>query len=418
MKVVRSFIISIHFFIFSLALSSFSLWAGGAEHSAEENNHQEIMEKGPQGGRLLKDGDIALELLMFERGMPPHFRAYLYKGGKSISPEKARLTIQLLRFNDKKEAITFIPVESFLQSEQVIQEPHSFDVTVQLSLQETHFTWHYSSYEGRVKMVPEILKAADIQIATAQPQIIQTHLKVVGKIVPNRDTLTPIYARYAGIIKLMTKNLGDEVTKGEVLVTIESNESLQNYTITAPMSGTLVQKYATNGESVQNSKPIYEVANLATVWADFTLYRKEAPLVKQGMEVTVTGDEGKPKSISSISYIAPLGIEDSQTTLARAILPNAPRIWLPGMYVNAAITIKEKEALVAVVLSAVQYMNGKEVVFVQQGDYFEATPVVLGAKDDQWVEVLSGLDAGQHYVSKNSFFLKAELGKEGASHEH
>lgn len=55
---------------------------------------------------------------------------------------------------------------------------------------------------------------------------------------------------------------------------------------------------------------------------------------------------------------------------------------------------------------------------MRQGDYFEATPVILGEKDEQWVEVVSGLDVGQPYVSKNSFFMKAELGKEGASHEH
>lgn len=133
----------------------------------------------------------------------------------------------------------------------MIREPHSFDVTVQLELNGTRYNWRYSSYEGRVKIVSGILKAADIQIATAQSQTIKTQLKVVGKIVPNRDTLTPIYARYSGIIKSMTKNLGDEVTKGDVLVTIESNESLQNYSITAPMTGTIVQKYATNGELAQ-----------------------------------------------------------------------------------------------------------------------------------------------------------------------
>lgn len=418
MKLLKSFIPPIPLLILLFGLSSFSLWASGDTHAVEENNHQDTMEKGPQGGRLLKEGNITLELLIFERGMPPHFRAYLYKNGELISPDNAHLTVQLLRFNDKKETITFIPVEHFLQSKQVIREPHSFDVMVQLGLNGTRYNWRYSSYEGRVKIVSEILKAADIQIATAQSQTIKTQLKVVGKIVPNRDTLTPIYARYSGIIKSMTKNLGDEVTKGEVLVTIESNESLQNYSITAPMTGTVVQKYATNGELAQNTKPIYEVANLATVWADFTLYRKETPLVKQGMEVTVTGDEGQPKSTSTISYIAPLGIEDSQTTLARAVLSNEPRVWLPGMYVNAAITIKEKKVPVAVLLSAIQRMEKQEVVFVQQGDYFETTPVTLGEKDDQWVEVVSGLDAGQRYVSKNSFFMKAELGKEGASHEH
>lgn len=276
---------------------------------------------------------------------------------------------------------------------------------------------HNESKEDQIKMTEKFLKAADIQIDTASSHTIKVPLKVVGKIVLNRDTLSPIYARYSGIIKKMTKNLGDEVNKGELLATIESNESLQDYTIHAPITGTIVQKYATTGEMVQNTKPIYEIANLNKVWADFTLYRKEAPLVKQGMKVTVTGDEGTPKSISTISYIAPLGIEDSQTILARTVLANDNRVWLPGMYVNALITISEKKVPVAVLLSSIQNIEGKEVIFVQHGDYFKANPVILGDKNREWVEVISGLRAGQHYVSKNSFLMKAELGKESASHE-
>ncbi|APF04214.1 TPA: efflux RND transporter periplasmic adaptor subunit [Legionella pneumophila] len=418
MRLLKSAFSIIPLIVLLLGFNCSSLWAGEESHATEEAGHQEMIAKGPKGGRLLKDSDIALELLIFERAMPPHFRAFLYKNGAIIAPQTARLTVQLTRFNGKKETITFNRIEDFLQSNQVIQEPHSFDVNIQLEFQGKQYQWHYSTYEGRVKIVAGILKSADIQVATAQSQTIKTQLKVVGKIVPNRDTLAPIYARYSGLIKSMTKNLGEEVTKGEILATIESNESLQNYNIISPMTGTIVQKYATNGELAQNTKPIYEVANLATVWADFTLYRKDAPLVKQGMEVIVTGDEGKPTSMSTISYIAPLGIEDSQTTLARAVLSNTNRIWLPGMYVNGSIVIKEKTAPVAVLISAIQRLNDSDVVFVQQGDYFEATPVVLGQKDDQWVEVVSGLDAGQRYVSKNSFFMKAELGKEGASHEH
>ncbi|HHF7368321.1 TPA: efflux RND transporter periplasmic adaptor subunit [Legionella bozemanae] len=384
----------------------------------QQSESQEEFEKGPQGGRLFKKDNIALELLLFERGMPPHFRAYLYQEGKKISPNSSQLTAELTRFNGKKEVITFSPVENFLQSNQVIKEPHSFDVSLQLRVSDKSYNWQYNTYEGRLKLVPAILQAANIQTEKAESQTIKTQLKVVGKIAPNRDTMAPIYARYAGIIKLMNKNLGDEVIKGDLLATIESNESLQNYNINAPITGTIVQKYATNGELAQNNKPIYDVANLTNVWADFTLYRKETPLVKKGMTIDVIGDEGKPKTTSYISYIAPLGIEDSQTTLARAVLPNEQRLWIPGMYVNGYIIIKEKTVPVAVLLTALQRMGDQDVVFVQQGDYFEATPVELGQRDKQWVEVLSGLDAGQHYVTKNSFYLKAELGKEGASHEH
>ncbi|WP_058388270.1 efflux RND transporter periplasmic adaptor subunit, partial [Legionella cherrii] len=330
MRALKSVFSTISLIIFLLGLNCFSLWASEESSVTEKEGHLEEIAKGPQGGRLFKESSIALELLIFERAMPPHFRAFLYKDGALITPEAAQLTVQLTRFNGKKEEITFKHIEDFLQSNQIVQEPHSFDVSIQLAFEGKQYQWHYATYEGRIKIVPDILKSADIQVATAQSQTIKTQLKVVGKIVPNRDTLAPIYARYSGIIKSLTKNLGEEVTKGEVLAIIESNESLQNYTITAPITGTIIQKYATNGELAQNTKPIYEVANLATVWADFTLYRKEAPLVKQGMEVIVTGDGGTPESTATISYIAPLGIEDSQTTLARAVLSNDNHIWLPG----------------------------------------------------------------------------------------
>ncbi len=388
-----------------------------ANESSTGDKAEEVVEKGPHGGRLLKQEDISLELLLFSQGMPPHFRAYFYQNEKQVLPADTKLTIELTRFNQNKDVITFSPNDGFLQSNQAIPEPHSFDVAVKLTLAGKTHQWNYPSYEGRVKLLPSTLTAADIQTETVQEQTIKTQLKVVGKIVPNRDTMAPIYPRYAGIIKTINKNLGDEVTKGEPLVTIESNESLQNYTINAPITGTIVQKYATNGEMAQGTKPIYDVANLNDVWADFTLYRKEAPLVRKGMTVRVTGDEGKPDATSTISYIAPLGIEDSQTILARAVLSNTPRVWLPGMYVNGEIIIKEKTAPVAVRLSAIQRMGEQEVVFVQKGDFFEATPVTLGQQDNQWAEVLSGLNAGQKYVTKNSFFIKAELGKEGASHE-
>lgn len=394
----------------------FSLWA--TAKSSEESDHHLEVARGPHGGRLFKHDQWTLELTIYERGMPPHFRAYLYDQGKPVNPSNAILKVELKRFSGTVDKITFLTVDDFLQSEQVINEPHSFDAMVILKNQGKAYTWKFDSYEGRVKIAPAILKAAGIETDVVKGVTLEKQLKVVGKIMPNRNASAPIYPRYSGIIKALTKNLGDEVIKGEILVTIESNESLQNYNIVAPISGTVVQKYATTGELAKGDKPIYEIASLADVWADLTLYRKEAPLVKQGMKVVVIGDEGKPQTVSTINYISPLGIEDSQTTLARVVLPNAERNWMPGMYVNASITIGEKQIPVAVPHSAIQRLADSDVVFVQQGDFFEATPVEIGEQDDNWIEVLSGLDPGQRYVSKNSFFLKAEIGKEGASHDH
>lgn len=136
------------------------------------------------------------------------------------------------------------------------------------------------------------------------------------------------------------------------------------------------------------------------------------------MKVIVSSDGGMPRMMSTISYISPLGIEDSQTVLARAVLANPDRKWLPGMYVNAQITISTHQAAVAVPLKALQRWHHQSVVFVKRGNQFEATPVKLGHKNNQWVEILDGLEPGDEYVVKNSFFLKADLDKSGLGHEH
>jgi cobalt-zinc-cadmium efflux system membrane fusion protein len=380
--------------------------------------NQEISVKGPHGGRLLIKDDMSVEVTMFERGMPPHFRVFLYKDNKLLVSKNANLTIQLQRFSGKTEDITFIPIEDFLQSVQVIKEPHSFDVKVSLQYQDNKISWDYPSYEGRVTIPPKLAAAAGIKVKVAGAKRLEKKITIMGKITPNWDTLTPVYPRYPGIIKTMAKNLGESVKKDETLVFIERNTSLKNYSILSPVDGTIIRKHVDPGELAKGDKPIYEIANLDTVWADINLYRKITSLVKKGMKVIVTGDEGKPTSNSTISYISPLGVEDSQTVLARAIISNKNQEWFPGMFIDASIILGEMQSKVAVPRSALQHWRDWNVVFVKKGNQYEAAIVELGEQDENWVEILSGLEPGQAYVAENSFFIKADIEKSGASHDH
>ena len=69
-------------------------------------------------------------------------------------------------------------------------------------------------------------------------------------------------------------------------------------------------------------------------------------------------------------------------------------------------------------LSALQTMNGEEVVFVRVGEAYQAQPVEVGQRDGQRVEILSGLNEGDQVVVEESYLIKADIEKEGASHEH
>jgi cobalt-zinc-cadmium efflux system membrane fusion protein len=88
------------------------------------------------------------------------------------------------------------------------------------------------------------------------------------------------------------------------------------------------------------------------------------------------------------------------------------------MFVTAELVTEEIEVPVAVTADAIQTLNDHSVVFGRYGEYFEARPLKLGRSDGRMIEVLGGLAAGAQYAAGNSFAVKAELGKTGASHDH
>jgi cobalt-zinc-cadmium efflux system membrane fusion protein len=112
-----------------------------------------------------------------------------------------------------------------------------------------------------------------------------------------------------------------------------------------------------------------------------------------------------------ITYIAPFGSENTQSMLARAVVQNPDGLLRPGLFVTGELVVEEIEVPVAVLPGAIQSINEKTVVFVAEGAVFEAREVELGTSDGNYAQVLSGLNAGDHYVARNSFLLKAELGK-------
>lgn len=119
-----------------------------------------------------------------------------------------------------------------------------------------------------------------------------------------------------------------------------------------------------------------------------------------------------------MTYISTLIGGQTRTATARVELDNADNKWRPGMFVNVELIAEEITVPVAVSMNAIQTFRDWSVVFGRYDQFFEVRPLELGRSDGDNVEVLSGLTAGEVYASGNSFALKAELGKAGASHDH
>lgn len=271
--------------------------------------------------------------------------------------------------------------------------------------------------EGRTEIDMDAAKVAGIKISTAGSQKIQDVLTLTGRIMLNRNTTAEVRARFSGVVQSVKVNWGDAVKKGQPLATVEANESLKNYTITAPTDGVVLTRN-TNIGNVAGDDALFTIADLSEVWAEFHVFPRDLGKVKEGQQVRVHTLENGKEIEAPITLILPTADPLSQTVIAVVSIPNTNNQWRPGMTVEGDVHITEKQVALAVTEEAIQRMENKTVVFVKEGNAYEMRPVKLGKSDGKYIEVREGLKAGEQYVSQGSFIVKADIGKAAAKHEH
>lgn len=371
---------------------------------------------GPNGGRLLRDGDFTLELAIFETGVPPEFHAWATAGGSPLDPRDVELAVELARLGGEVDRIGFTPQGDFLRGDREVREPHSFDVTVVARHAGTEHRFEYESYEGRTTIAADVASAAGIGTATAGPGTIRDELVLYGTIAPDATRVRAVHARFPGVIRTVRRYVGDAVREGEALATIESNESLQTYAVTAPIAGIVTARHAAAGEQT-DAEALFEIADFSSVWAELDVFARDRPRLAPELPVAISADTGAAAT-GSIGYLAPLGNRASQSVVARVVLDNADGRWTPGQFVEGRVTVGTAPVELAVPLSALQRFRSFDVVFAQVGDTYEVRMLELGRRDASMVEVLGGLAPGTAYVTENSYLIKADIEKSGASHDH
>lgn len=276
---------------------------------------------------------------------------------------------------------------------------------------------HGEHEEGKTEIASDAAKNAGVKTEKAASAKIGNVIPLTGRIVINQNTQAHVRARFPGIVRSVKVNLGETVEKGQVLAVIESNESLKDYNVTAPIKGVILERNTNLGD-VANGEPLFTIADLSNVWAKFHVFPKDADMVKSGQSVRVhTLDEGKTGA-AKIDMLFPTADALSQTLVAIAPLANEKGLWRPGMTVEGDVAVSEKQVNLAVRASALQTMENQTVVFVKDGNSYEQMPVQTGMSDGEYIEIKSGLKAGQEYVSEGSFIIKADILKAGAEHVH
>jgi len=276
---------------------------------------------------------------------------------------------------------------------------------------------HAEEVEADSTVIPQDIAAkSGIKSEAAGKAVIRETISLTGRITLNQNTTAQVKARFPSIVRAVKKGQGELVKVDDTLAIIESNESLQAYPVKSPIDGVVLARNTNIGD-VASDTPLFTIADISNVWAEFHVFPRDIDMIKSGQSVKVTSFEGHHTGEAPITVVLPIAEASSQTVVARVVLPNAEGLWHSGMTVRGDVAVGETEVPVAVKTPSIQRMEGKTVIFIQKGDRYNMRSVKTGASDKDWTQITEGLESGEIYVSENSFMIKADIGKAGAEHE-
>lgn len=193
--------------------------------------------------------------------------------------------------------------------------------------------------------------------------------------------------------------------------------NLAQFSVRAPITGRITQRNLSLGQRVTQDGSLFVISDTNKLVALLSAASSQAASLQEGQVVVVEQVNGDVSGEGVVSVVMPQLNTVSRTLPVQVVLKSHSG-WQAGQYVKARVVKRHKKVAVAVVREAVQEGPDGPVVFIKEGNEFDQQSVVLGMQDAHYIEVLEGVSAGQQYVGKNSFLLKADLGKAEAEHEH
>lgn len=197
-----------------------------------------------------------------------------------------------------------------------------------------------------------------------------------------------------------------------------------NSYLTAPISGMIVSRNVTLGETVSagdaSARALFTIVDDSEVWADIAVYKQDISSIRVGAVVLLKTDSGEILAQSTVAFVLPVIDETSRTATARVIIKNPNGKFRPGQFVTAEISAGPSTSVIRVPESAVQLVRDKAAIFVPVDGGYAVRAVLIGEKSGGFVEIQAGLSVGETFVSGGAFTLKAQLEKAdfGDGHGH
>lgn len=180
--------------------------------------------------------------------------------------------------------------------------------------------------------------------------------------------------------------------------------------VTAPFSGTVVEKAVVLGEYTQAYQALFSIADLSSLWIQANLYERDLGRVGVGSPASVSVAAFPDRKFAGkVTYVSSTLDRETRTAKARIEVANPDGLLKPGMFATIAVATPATETVLQVPETAVVLLQGQSTVFVSAENGFEPRPVETGARRSEKIVVTSGLEPGDEVVMAGAYALKARL---------
>ena len=196
-------------------------------------------------------------------------------------------------------------------------------------------------------------------------------------------------------------------------------------TLRAPVTGTVTERLVNAGAGIETGKPLFTIANLATVWVIANVPEAQVSRLRVGTSARITAAAFDGARTARVTYLNPQLNEETRTAQVRLELANAGERLKAGMFVEVEFQTGAADASanteLAVPEAAIQRIGERAVVFIaeeNEAGHFKVREVELGGESNGYRTITGGLKAGERVVTKGSFTLKAQLQRGELEDEH
>ena len=200
------------------------------------------------------------------------------------------------------------------------------------------------------------------------------------------------------------------LTLDDIDKVIQTGQPSAMFYVTAPASGQITEQHVTVGTTVEKSDILFSILDTGIVWAQGEVHEDTLALIQDkwriGSEVRIHVN-AYPETIytGKISGISDVVEPEEQTVHFWAEIENPDHQLKPGMFADQTIILDKGVDVLSVPLEAVIEDRGSRFVFVAYGATYTRHEIVVGVKDDQYIEVRDGLLPGERVVVQGTHQL-------------